>query len=153
MITITSLKMQISAFLFCNCPCYPFIHLHSFPLYPFEFVLCLRHELTENCRATGERGTVFIPGGGGHRHCVFHLHGPMSSLGQHYICKGLRLLSVRSGTYQTRLRPHRCLATGPASPPHSSKCQHLLSIFFILISQGMKMTTKLQARRANFRHS
>lgn len=44
-------------------------------------------------------------------------------------------------------------ATGTPSPPHSSERPHLLSIFFILISQGMKMTMKLQARRANFRQS
>lgn len=44
-------------------------------------------------------------------------------------------------------------AAGTPSPPHSPERPHLLSIFFILISQGMKMTMKLQARRANFRQS
>lgn len=53
-------------------------------------------------------------------------------------------------------RPTRCLRLcaghGCTSPLHASS-RYLLSIFFILISQGMKMTTKLQAKRANFLQS
>lgn len=47
----------------------------------------------------------------------------------------------------------RCQLAPGTAPLHPSGCQHLLSIFFILISQGMKTTTKLLARRASFRQS
>lgn len=46
-----------------------------------------------------------------------------------------------------------CVLATAVHPPLHASSRYLLSIFFILISQGMKMTTKLQAKRANFLQS
>lgn len=114
---------------------------HRFALNPSGFVWCLTKELTQPQGNVGLFPSRMV--GGRHR------------------------IPIASRVSTTWAGAPGCPVEGPASArPRSRRWSdaraaprpappgaNLLSIFLILISQGMKMTTKLRARRASFRQS
>jgi hypothetical protein len=142
-ISICFYEIQIFKFAFCMSSFY-LICPHKLSLSPLGFVVSdWRNHLEENNRATWECGKAAWG-----------------------LCPVWKVVEDRF--YLPSLCPmwagwhllwdqdqDRCsqAVNRPRVLPSFPEYRHLLSIFFILISQGMKVTTKLQASRANFRQS
>lgn len=117
---------------------------------PSEFAVWL-NELGMNmrpCLSMETQPVSFFILGGGRRYPVFQLWIPLELGLSLYKCPGW-LYAIRAKTHQMS----QAVCWPQLYIPLHASSRYLLSIFFILISQGMKMTTKLQAKRANFRQS
>ena len=134
-------------------PCYPFIHLTVSPLYCFWVYIVSKawtdRELTEPQRNVG----LFLSWEVAETNTMSPTSIDPWAASVSTVCTRALTAQCRNQFAPDPSQTSLLAAHQHHLPLHSSKSQHLLSIFFILISQGMKMTTKLQARRANFRHS